>query len=477
MLLVAAFLLSAVLSFALSLTIAALVGPGPFGRYGIAVSLALVLTTALFEWLRLSTTRFYSERTRVGDPAIRSTLDLLYLAVALALACVTGLVSLPVGTLAMPTGFSPALLAAAVAAAIGTGFSDYRMALARCRFLDRPYAGVVIGRGAAMFVLMAGTAWFVGEPTAILFAWAVAGMGAALAATRPLADARSPGRQARRELIGRFCRYAIPLVAASAVYQVIPFANRAILASRAGYVEVGYFSLASEIAARLFQNLGAALDVALFQIAIRAQEEHGPDAAERQVERNLAITVAIVVPAAAGLAAVWPSFEGLFAPLAFRGNLDSTAQAVIPAFALFALAQYAMNPLFQIRHRTGIVVAAALVALALDVGGLLLWPNLVEPAEVARVQAGALAVALAVLLVLAVASGVRLPWRAIGVTLGSAALMSATLWPWRSALPAAAELPLQVAAGALVYGGLALAFDLCGVRAAFLQRVALARKR
>lgn len=475
MLLVATFLLSALLSFALSLTVAALVGPGPFGRYSIALSLAFVLTTGTFEWLRLATTRFYSERTRSADPNIRATLDRAYLATALVLAGVTGLVAVFASDRLDGAGLSPALLAAATAGAIGTGLSDYRVALARSRFRDGLYAAIVIGRGLAAFVAAVGLAWLVGAPAAILSGWAVGLVGVAFAAGGPLAD--PSGGRATRSVLRLFARYALPLVAASAVYQLLPFLNRTLLAARAGYVEAGYFSLASEIAARLFQNLGAALDIALFQLAVRVGEREGAAAAVRQVERNLAVTITLLVPTAAGLLAVWPSFEALFVPVAFRGHIESVAQGVIPAFALFALALYALNPLFQIRHRTIVVVAASLVALATDLALLLLQPDLIEPAAIARVQLVALAAAVLVLVGLAARAGGRLPWRDAAVSLGSAGIMTAALWSWRTAFPPLPGLLLQVGAGGIVYGALALAFDLCGARTIVARAVADVRKR
>ena len=72
--------------------------------------------------------------------------------------------------------------------------------------------------------------------------------------------------------LARFARYAVPLVAANAVYQLMPLLNRGLLASRDGFVEAGYFALISEIATRLFQNLGTALDIVLFQLAVRIDE-------------------------------------------------------------------------------------------------------------------------------------------------------------------------------------------------------------
>ena len=56
---IAAFVLNAGLNFVLGIAIARMLGPADFGRFALATAGAVVLNTLLFEWLRLSATRFY----------------------------------------------------------------------------------------------------------------------------------------------------------------------------------------------------------------------------------------------------------------------------------------------------------------------------------------------------------------------------------------------------------------------------------
>lgn len=461
MVMVVIFLVSAVLSFALSLVLADLLGPDAFGRYAVALSIAVVVNTVAFEWMRLSTTRFYS-RT---DPSVRATLGRAYMIASAALAAVT-VAALALG---LEPGLSGALLAAAAMSGLALGLFDYHAALARARFDDRAYAGLVLVRGTAGFALAAAAAWALASPALALAAWAVAGLGAILCLRGRLAD--PPGGGARRDLALAFARYAVPLVAASAIYQFVPLLNRTILASRSGFAEAGYFALASEIGTRLFQNVGSALDLALFQLAVRAEETHGRAAAERQVARNFATVVAIVCPAAAGLWLAWPSFEAVFVPLAFRGHVADAMALVIPALAAFAAIQYALNPVFQLRRRTVPVVAAALAALAIDVVLLTAWPGLDTPRAIAGAQLAGFAGGLVVLVATALSAGARLPWRDLAVAALACAAMTAGLHAWRDWHPGVATLALQVAAGAAIYGAVALALDLAGARALLRGRV------
>ena len=454
---VAIFLVNAALSFALSLVVAQLVGPEAFGRYALALAISVVINTALFEWLRLSTTRFYSERVRRDEPQVETSLNRAYFATT-ALVLTSTVLLLVLG---LDFGLSPGLLGAGAALGVSVGIFDYRTAQARARFLDRRYAALLIGRGTLAFAAATGAAWFWADPILVLH-------GSALAAVATLVlvrDRGAPPARANldRALLRRFARYAVPLVAATAVYQLLPLINRAVLAGRSGFAEAGYFSLASEIATRLFQNLGSALDLALFQVAVRAEERDGAEAGERQIARNIAIIVALTCPATVGLCAVWPSFEALFVPAAFRGHVSSAMMLAVPTFAAYALVQYALNPLFQIRKRTGPVIAAAVVALAVN-AGLLLIPGAAGTTNLAAIQLAGFAAGLLAMVALAIMARAALPWRDIALSAGAAALMGAALWPWRTMLPPVPGLISQVACGGAIYAALALALNIAGAR-------------
>jgi O-antigen/teichoic acid export membrane protein len=464
-LMIAAFSANAGLAFVLGLVVAHFLGPESFGRYGVAMALAVVVNTVLFEWLRLSATRFYSDRSRQADPGIRATLELGYALAALALA---GLVAaaFAAGTdLGLPT----TLLAAATLAGLGMGLFDYQAALARARFLEGTYAGLVLLKNAFAFLLMTTGAWR-GEPALVLLGSAVAAGAAVLIARRRLADPQARYRFARRDVAVSFAAYALPLVAANLLYQVMPLMNRATLAARDGFGEAGQFALAADVGLRLFMTVGSALDILLFQLAVRADEASGRAAAEDQVARNVAIVAAVLAPFAAGLWLVLPAIEALIVPAAFRGPFAAYMNWFLPGFLAFALIQYALNPAFQLRRRTGPVVAAAVVALALNGALLAVLPGRMGPMGVAAAQLAGLAAAAAIVAGLAWCSGLRLPWRDLGLVTVAVAAMVAAVLPLRGLDPVPL-LAAAVPAGIAVYGGLAVLFDVAGLRGLVLGRL------
>jgi O-antigen/teichoic acid export membrane protein len=461
MTIVAAFLVNAGLNFALGLLVAKFLGPDKFGRYAVAMAVAVVINTVAFEWLRLSTTRFYSEERRRTEPGLRTTLDLGYAAVSLALMALVGAAYL----LRIDLGMPAALLAAAAAAGIGMGLFDYRAALARARFLERSYAALVLSKNAAAFVLMVGGAFLFGNAALVLMGAALSGAAALLVARRALADPDLRLGLAERRYLATFAAYAAPLVAANLLYQLMPLMNRSALALSDGYAEAGKFSLAADLGLRLFMTLGSALDILLFQIAVRTQEAHGRAEAERRIAHNLAIVAALLLPLAAGFWAVLPAFEALLVPQAFREAFSAYATLLIPAFVAFALIQYALNPAFQLRTRTAPAVLAAFAGLAVNAALLPVLPKVMGPTGVAAAQLAGLVLGAILLGALAVRSGgLMLPWRDLGLATLATTVMTAAVLPLRGIGPPALALALMATLGLTIYGALAYALDLASAR-------------
>ncbi|MDF3060417.1 MAG: hypothetical protein K0S06_526 [Microvirga sp.] len=472
---VVAFFVNAALNFALGLLVAKFLGPSDFGRYAVAMAVAIVLNTLAFEWLRLSATRFYSEARRTAEPGIRATLDLGYAAAALVLVALVLAASLA----GLEAGLPVPLLAVATGAAIGMAMFDYRAALARARFLDRAYSRLVLFKNLVAFGLMVGGAYLFREPALVLAGAAASGGLALLVARGILADCGATPAAAERRHLAAFASYAVPLVAANLIYQLIPLLNRSALAVTDGYAEAGQFALAADVGLRIFMTIGSALDLLLFQLVVRTDESHGRAEAEAQVARNLALVVALLLPLAAGYWLAMPAFEALVVPASYRGSFAIYSTILIPALFAFALIQYALNPVFQLKRRTGPVVLAAFVALAVNAALLAILPERAGPQGVAIGQLAGLAAAALLFTIMAVRQGgLRLPWRDIGLAGLATAAMVLALLPLRSLDPPALALGLVTIGGAGIYAAIAYALDMAGLRvllrARFSRRSVLA---
>ncbi|MDX7950434.1 lipopolysaccharide biosynthesis protein [Lichenihabitans sp. Uapishka_5] len=466
---VVTFLLNAGLNFGVGLVIAALMGPDLYGRYAVIASTGSLLATALFEWLRLSTARFYGETQRGSVPALRPSLDACY-HVLTAVLVVGGVLALG---LPGRFGVTPSLAGAVVLAAVANGGFDYCGALARARFMDRDYAGLVIGKGVLGLAAAAAAAQWTHDPAAVLAAQAVGSLVAILPSRGALAD---PGRAPpARSLIRRFAAYGLPVVAANVVFQAILLFNRSVAASRLGFATAGHLSLATDIELRLFLAVGAALDVLLFQLAVRGEAVAGPSGAAQQLRRNIVDVAAVLLLLGVLFAAVLPAFTALIVPERFRDGFVPLALAVLPGILLFCFGQFAINPVFQMAHRTRPIILGALSSAAVDGLGLLLVPATAGPIGIAAVHSVSLGGGTLCLAWLAHRDAAIRPrlQDAVGL-LAATAVAGLAVWPLR-ALPAPLVLGTAAVIGPLGFAAVLLLGDV-GVmrqRAAWLRACVL----
>ena len=456
-----AFVSNALFNFLVAVLVARFLGPAEFGRFAIAWAAAVLINTAGFDWLRLSAVRFYSQRARRERPAVRATLEVCFAATA-AIVALGGL-TLALSGLDLP--LSPGLVTMAALTGVASGLYDLRTALARARFLDRPYVAIVLVKNGLGLALTVGGALAFGSAQ-IALAGACLSIGAAMAATyRELRDPDAHSRLAERKLARTFFDYAAPFILSSVLFQLIPFACRILAGALYGDAEAGQFSLANDIGVRVMAAIASALDVVLFQRAVRAEETHGLEGARAEVAENMALVVAVILPSAAGLWLCLPSVEALIAPAAYRGPFSAHLAPMLPGLAAFVLTMYAVAPIFQIAKRTAPMVFAALAALAALATLAVVLPRAGGGLWLAFAQSGALIVGLAVALAFAAASRPQWPRaRDILGALAATAAMAFALRPLNALPPGVALLALQAGVGAAVYGGLAWLFDVAHVR-------------
>jgi len=471
---IAAFLINTAINFVIGLFVAKFLGPDQFGRFALALAIGMVLQTSTLEWIRLSTVRFYSDKSRIEQPELRATLDAAFGIISIIVtACfIAYLLS------GIDVSLSPSLIGLAVAAAIANGLFDYHTAIVRARFLDRRYGQLIVTKNIMALVLTVGGAFVSGSALLALTGACLSMAGSVLIAHKALSDNMSPLRIAQRPLAAQFARYSLPIVAANVLYLMIPLVNRSLVTSFFGFAETGQFSLAFDIGTRLIAAIGSALDVLLFQLAVRAETEHGSARAKEQVAHNMAVVFAILTPAAAGLWLVLPSVEQLIVPEQFRGPFGVYLTLMLPGLFCFGLMNFAIYAVFQIEKKTMPLIAAAVAACIANPIFVWLLPRGADASSLAVAQAGAFAVALAVLALFATLSGARWPRaRDIGLTIAGVVLMILALLPLRAMQPGVGTLLAQCLGGAVIYGVVVAIFDIAGLRRIALETLQKLRRR
>lgn len=453
MLMSAAFMLSALLQFALALVVAAILGPGEFGLYALVLSAGVLLQTFALDWLRLCAARFHHAG---AAPALRRHLWRLTLLIGLGVV-VLGALAAPF----MPNHHWHYGLVGGLA--LINAISDLALALLRAEFQTRRFALMLLMRALLSITLVPLAAHLTGTSLAALMA-----LGAATLLPAPFALARKAEAAAQPEAAPTtrdLLRYAGPIVLTNGLYLGFFFALRAGVAAFGGLAAAGQFSLALEFVLKLFSTIGTALDLAFFPLALKAEREAGAAAADAQASINLERVIAVLAPMAMGLMMVAPGLEPLLVAPAFRGPFAAYVLALSPGIALYALVQYGLHPFAQLRHNTGQLFTAALVAGGL--GALLGVLVLAGPLSAPRVG---LMLTLAML-----GAAASLGWSTGRKALPSArfmvslvcclALLGVAVTPFVALGLGLPSLIGAVFLGALAYAGGAFALDLAGLRA------------
>ena len=455
-------------NFAIGLLVAKFLGPEEYGRFALAYATAIFVQTGFFDWIRLGATRFYSERIRYEEPALRATLDFGFaiitagLAVGICLLLFTGI----------RFTLSYGLIALALSVAVANGLFDYHTALVRACFDDRLFARLALVKNGVAFTLMGGGAFLFGSAKMTLIGTIISLGGSVVTARAALRDPASKPYLARLPIARSLMAYSLPIVGANLLYLAIPLANRSILAILDGFSETGQFSLAYDFGTKAVQAIGSALDIVLFQIAVATHELHGSVQARHQIARNMTIVIAMVLPACTGLWLTLPSIEELVVPEAFRGPFDVLLPLMMTGLFCMAMIQFAINPIFLIQKKTLPLIAAALVACAADPILLLVLRQDDGASSLAIAQTGAMLAALIVLIGFASLTWQQWPRpRDLAVAVFANALMGAIVLPMRSQEPGLATLFEQIATGVIIYAVVVLGLDVAGLRGIVLARL------
>ncbi|MHB2167749.1 lipopolysaccharide biosynthesis protein [Alsobacter sp. R-9] len=457
--LIASFLVNSLGNFALGLLLAAALGPSAFGLYAVSVAGAGALASPALDWLRHAATRHAGRDGQ--DPAVRAALD----AAVAATAGVLGALALVAVVAGQAVLAHPGVAALAILFCTLNALFDYVSALARARFLQAHYARLVLLRNGLMLGLMVPAAALTHDAAATLAA-GTAALAACLGfGGRGLRDPGARLALARRDLVARFALYGVPLMAAGGFAMVQAFWTRAAVAGDAGLAEAGRFSLAYDMGIRVVAVTATALDVLLFQLAVRKETTDGQDAARRQVGENLVVVLAVLLPTALGYGLVLPHVDGLLVPQAFRGAFAAYSLALLPGLAAWALIQFALSPAFQIRSRT----LPMLLPHAAGLGGTVALGMGLAPAlgPIGYAVGFSLAMGGALLLaavLVAARAPVPVPWSQCAGIVAALVAMTAAVWPLRGIGHPAAGLLASMAVGGGVYGMVLVLLDGAGAR-------------
>jgi O-antigen/teichoic acid export membrane protein len=280
--------------------------------------------------------------------------------------------------------------------------------------------------------------YVVGELAALLF-------GLARASRASL----SPKPEAKILMAG--LRYGAPLALASAFSWLALNLPRFAVDASLGIEAAGRYAVGYGLGLRAASLAAMAVTVAALPLAFQQNTMGGRDAAMRQLARNGALFVAVMLPALAGLYLISP----LLVPLLVAPEYSSSTLLLLPwslvSGGVVAITSHYLNHVFFIDRQTSIVPAMELlsaIATAVLCYFLLEYVGLVGAVAAVAIPRILMALALAGWLVLR--RGLVVPagdFRSIGLAVGAMTFAVSSL-PQRSAL---ITLVAKVIVGAAVY--------------------------
>ena len=461
MLIIALFLINAGMNFAISLILASLLGPESFGLYAIAFSAAVVTNIIVFDWIRLSATRFYSDTARINTPEVRATLDILQAGMSILVLTIVSVLII----LGVDFGIPTLLIIITSFSAIISSLYDYRTALVRARFLDKPYAKLILVKNIISLILMVTGAWYFKDVNVVLSGYIISMIAALLTVRSVIDDKKTAFKLFESKLARKYLVYGSYLVIAHGIYQLMPFVNRSVIGAYFGFAEAGFFALSSDVGFRLFAAMGSSMDILLFQKAVQREIDEGLDASQAQISHNLLVIIMLTLPACLGYMFVLPVFADIFVPDIFKTSFVEYGTVLAPSLFLLCLIQYGFTPIFQIKHKTGIVSFAAFIGLIVNICGvtLIIFSN-GSSLSIAYVQTFSM-------ICVAIISGYSAykeadTWpriRDVLLCIFSCIIMAFALWPLRSiGWNSYILLPFMIIIGVAVYGALVVMLNVGG---------------
>ncbi len=325
----------AVVSFLMIYVYTRLLTPVAYGDFSLVFSAILVVQTSVFFAIPMAVIRFYPEAmAQQRKEAFLSECYLLFYAltllilvlVAVASACLLDTSAVRSGLVRAGLGF----LILIARSAVVLNQSANRMALRMGRFNTIECAHAVLGFGFGSLLVY----WLGGNAEAVLLGLLIAATICMLADYKiMLLPFRYGWSKVDRKAMGRLIRFSMPLIAMDLTVCILALSDRFLLEMLGGAGALGIYTVAFNLVERPTTLIASAITTATFPISVQTLQDDGRDAGGRQVGRNAAALLAVMIPGCVGLAFTAPYLSAVMIGPEFRVGVA----ALIPIMCLTAL--------------------------------------------------------------------------------------------------------------------------------------------
>lgn len=440
--------------------------PAEYGIIGLGLAVSTLLANACFDWQRIGFLRFFVSHGATPNylPTARMTFLMLCLATALLFPVV------------LATGLTRSNYALAGICLLGTWGSAWFAFVNGLQIADaQPVRNLRmnLARNLSYLVVAVATAYFSRSGLITLGAIYLAIFLSCL----PFDGGGTWVSRSHfsRPLAAEIFQFAWPMIISSTLLGLSISFNRIMIEMFSDSEAVGFFTFAFTLMQNSLSMLAAGVASATYPAAVRAVESKSEPAIKAQLESNLTLMLALLLPGAVGLILLAPNMAAVLASPIYRPSFIAMAPwLTINAFVTGVRIHY-FDHAFLLGRRSSMQMAITLVAAAINVGLNILWIPKTAFLGAAQAMAAAGVAGVSLSIVLGRRSfPMPAPWLAIGkVSCATGAMALAILPLLRFTGPIA--LVAQSLVGFAVYAGAALAMDILGVRQRLRTRLSESR--
>lgn len=430
---VASFGISGALSVVSTLVLVHVLGSHEYGRYALGFSLATLLGSVLFEWLRLCILRF---SIADADSAMVDGIDWLYLVII----GITSIAILGWAIVFKDFGLGTGLALASVV--VGFALADRAMARARAKMELSKFALLQTTRAFCLLTLGCGAAvLFQSGITSLQFVGlGTLALSLALGFSRRKAQWRLPSLPSRALLVG-LAAYGGPYVVVGVTNTFLLTADRWFLSFQMAVADVGNYAAVNDLVQRVLVSVCVALQAGAFPAAMRAYQLDGVRAAARVRGDFLVLVLGIMAPAIIVLSFFGERIGHVVFPPAVWVNVGLLLPASAAAISTHLLRSFYFEAPFALIGNTRWTILTSTIAAA---GAGAMWVLLIPKFGVMAVPMG-----LGVGNVLAIGTCIALTWSTfphhlprprvlrLAAASGAASLFGASSG-WATSMPAVA---------------------------------------
>jgi O-antigen/teichoic acid export membrane protein len=445
-----------------------LLNPQEYGLYGLALVVQVLGSIILFQWLCLSFLRFY--QARKDDSTLIPTFFSMFLIMVAGSAvvfCVT-----------MVSGVVPAdLYGVSIVGLLmiwASAWFELVSRLAVAQFEPTKYLRMNFARSVLVLLGAAGAAWLTRSPL-----WTALGTGAGIFAGSFFGNLSIP-RPSLRGFDFGLARdvvvFGAPMAASLTLFVLVDAGTRVLLEQLGSPRALGLYTAASVLSASTIGIIAEGVSSAGYSLAVREVESGNDASAQRQLLANGTLLLAVLAPAALGIALTGNCIATIFV----GSNFVSGVAPLMPWMAAFAflnsLRANHLDHAFQLGKRPHLQIwvtgFAGLIAIGLSI--------YLIPREGPIGAARAVTIAYAVACIHSMIAGryaYRIPlpvqatlWVGICCAVMIAVVINLPDTGWTGLI-------LRAGLGCIAYGLAALAVNLLGIRTLALRiaRSAFAR--